>query len=81
MFGLAQDSSQISSQLTYQTTTGLPWALAINPGSSEAWKHPREMIDILHAYPKFQEFVETNGNKETTWFSQANAVNSKLYQQ
>jgi len=79
MFGIADDNSQISGSYLYQTSNGLPWALAINPGSSEEWKHPSEMVDILQAYPDFQEFVESNGNKATSWFSQSNANSSKLY--
>jgi LruC domain-containing protein len=79
MFGTADDNTQTSVNYLYQTNNGLPWALAINPGSQEAWKHPIERIDILHAYPNFQEFVESNGNKATSWFSQSNAITNKLY--
>lgn len=84
IFGMAEDNTQISENntsqnLTYQNDNGLPWALAINPGSTEVWKHPLERVDILQAYPKFQIFVESNGNSESTWFSQSNSINSKLY--
>ena len=79
MFGVADDATQEANNYTYQTSAGLPWALAINPGSQEEWKHPIERIDILQAYPNFQMFVESNGNKESSWFSQSNAINSKLY--
>jgi LruC domain-containing protein len=79
MFGVADDKTQVTATNTYQNSNSLPWALAINPGSIEEWKHPLERIGILQAYPKFQVFVESNGNKETSWFSQSNAVSSKLY--
>jgi len=79
LFGLGDDNTQVSANYLYQTSNGLPWALAINPGSQEEWKHPREMVDILQAYPDFQEFVESNGNKATSWFSQGNANTNKLY--
>lgn len=79
LFGMAADQTLLDDGLTYQTSNGLPWALAINPGSQEEWKHPSEMIDISHAYPDFQVFIESNGNKSTSWFSQSNAVGSKLY--
>ena len=78
-FGVADDATQASSDYYYQTSSGLPWALAINPGSIEEWKHPSERVDLLQAYPDFQIFVESNGNKETSWFSQSNAISSKLY--
>jgi len=79
MFGIADDNTQISSNYNYQTVNGLPWALAINPGSQEEWRHPSETVDILQAYPKFKSFVESNGNKETNWFSRINSDLSKLY--
>lgn len=79
LFGVADDSSQPANSFYYQTSTGLPWALAISPGSQEAWKHPLEMVDILQAYPDFQNFVESNGNTATQWFLPSNAINSKLY--
>ena len=79
MFGVADDTTQISENNNYQNSNGLPWALAINPGSQEEWKHPSERVEILHAYPNFLIFAESNGNKETSWFSQSNAVESKLY--
>jgi LruC domain-containing protein len=78
-FGMDQDYTQISTNRTYQNNNGLPWALAINPGSAEKWNHPLERVDLLQAYPKFQMFVESNGNSETTWFSKSNSINSKLY--
>ena len=79
LFGMAADRTQLDGENKYQTSNGLPWALAINPGSQEEWKHPSEMVDILQAYPDFQVFVESNGNNSSDWFSQSNAVNSKLY--
>ncbi|MFQ3267157.1 MAG: LruC domain-containing protein [Alteromonadaceae bacterium] len=79
MFGVADDATPTSSSYYYQTSSGLSWALAINPGSIEEWKHPSERVDLLPAYADFQIFVESNGNKETSWFSQSNAVSSKLY--
>jgi len=77
MFGVADDRSNANT--TYQTSNGLPWALAVNPGSSEEWKHPKERVDFLQAYPQFSEFVESNGNQSSTWFSQINSVPNKTY--
>ncbi|MCP4323616.1 MAG: LruC domain-containing protein [Alteromonadales bacterium] len=78
-FGMAEDNTQLSQGLTYQNINGLPWGLAINPGSTEQWKHPLERGYILQAYPKFRTFVESSGNNETSWFSQSNSISSKLY--
>jgi LruC domain-containing protein len=79
LFGIADDNTQPELNYLYQTTNGLPWALAINPGSKEEWRHPLEKVDLVQGYPDFQEFVESNGNKATSWFSQLNAINAKLY--
>ncbi|MBL4822629.1 MAG: LruC domain-containing protein [Colwellia sp.] len=79
MFGIADDATQAANNYYYQTSAGLPWALAISSGSQEEWKQPSERVDLIKAYPDFQIFVETNGNKATNWFSQSNAVNSQLY--
>ena len=78
-FGQGIDATNVSANETYQSNSGLPWALAISPGSGEEWKHPLETIEILQAYPKFQIFSESNGASEATWFSLSNAENSKLY--
>jgi LruC domain-containing protein len=78
-FGQGDDVTNVSANETYQSNSGLPWALAISPGSGEEWKHPLETIDILQAYPKFEVFVESNGVSEKTWFSLSNAESSKLY--
>ncbi len=78
-FNQADDVTDLSEGKTYQNASGLPWGLAISPGSGQEWKHPLETVEILEAYPKFQIFVETNGASETTWFSLDKAVNTKLY--
>jgi len=79
MFGVEDDRSNVNANVTYQTSNGLPWALAINPGSAEEWKHPKERVDFLQAYPQFSEFVESNGNQSSTWFSQTNSVSNNTY--
>ncbi len=79
MFGVADDRSNVNTNATYQTASGLPWALAINPGSSQEWKHPKERVDLLQAYPGFSDFVETNGGTSSSWFSEINSVTSKTY--
>jgi LruC domain-containing protein len=78
MFGVAKDNSNIAAGVSYQTADGMPWALAINPGSEE-WQHPIEKVDFLQAYPDFEEFVKTAGNKSSTWYSQINSISNKTY--
>ncbi len=59
------DASNPGSDLYYLTDTGLPWAIEI----TDRWNYPREFQDLLLAYPKFQNFVETNGASSANWFS------------
>jgi LruC domain-containing protein len=61
------------------TTKNLPWAINIpfatiqgTPGV--AWKHPKESVDILKAYPQLQLWSESGGNKNTDWYLLTNAV-------
>ena len=62
-YDLGDDDS--TSQGNFQTANGLPWALIIG----NTWSHPRERVDITVAYPEFQNFAETSGNQNPTWFN------------
>jgi len=76
---LADDASDPDTSLYYQTTTGLPWALAISPGSGNDWKHPLERVDFLQAYPKFEDFVSSNGANYANWYEAVHANSIRLY--
>lgn len=78
-FGLAEDASTLSSGATYQTKNGLPWAIAINASTYNNWLHPQEYVDILKAYPKFSDFVNSNGETNKSWFKKENADSTKVY--
>jgi len=78
-FGEGADNTNLVSQYTYQSASGLPWALAINPGESQLWQQPLEKVDLLQAYPSFQSFVETSGSKSNNWYLRRYANVSKLY--
>ncbi|MDB2330318.1 LruC domain-containing protein [Alteromonas sp.] len=78
-FGLAEDKSNVPAGLTYQTETGLPWAIAINASTYTNWLHPQEYVDILRAYPDFLDFATSNGAENKSWFKKENADLSKVY--
>lgn len=65
-FGLADDRSSVEN--TFVTSTGMPWALEI-PG---LWSHPIEKQDLLKAYPRFKEFVESNALSSGAWYTAEN---------
>ena len=62
-YDLGDDRS--TSQGKFQTANGLPWALIIGT----TWNHPREKVDITEAYLEFNNFAETSGSQNTTWFN------------
>ena len=78
-FGLADDATDIDDRLFYQTGNGLPWGIAINISASENWFHPYEWVDILKAYPKFEDYATSNGGVNPDWFRNDNAVSAKTY--
>ena len=72
---LGQDASNPANGHYYQTTNGMPWAMEM--GSD--WKHPLEFRDVTHAYPKFPSYVRSEGVENSSWFTEANGVQSILF--
>jgi len=54
----------------------MPWAMNI----TSPWDHPKEYIDILNAYPEFENWVESSGETNTDWYERSRAIISKLYE-
>ena len=49
----------------YVNSNGLPWAMSI----PIEWKWPKEEVDMLEAYPDFDDFII---NPALDWYSDAN---------
>lgn len=62
--GRQDDASDPSTDRYYSTSSNLPWALRI----PTQWEHPQEYIDILWAYPDYQEWAESGGNLSPSWY-------------
>ncbi|NRA84308.1 MAG: LruC domain-containing protein, partial [Gammaproteobacteria bacterium] len=75
-FGLADDTSDPTSDRYFRTINNLPWALEI----TEQWQWPSERKTILQAYPNFLQFVESQGSNNTDWFQSNHAVSQHLFQ-
>ena len=71
-FGTEDDAS--SGEATYQTATGLPWALDF----PEKFTPPTERTVLDEAYPDFSEWVSNNGATKTDWYKKIRAQQSKL---
>lgn len=63
--GRKEDDSDASSNRYFRNAQNLPWALQINTD----WRHPQEYIDIIWAYPDYENWVESSGAENQDWFS------------
>jgi LruC domain-containing protein len=63
-FGEGVDNSDPALGRYYVSATNLPWVIEI-PVSFE-W--PKENVDILSAYLKFQQWAESSGNQFPDWY-------------
>ncbi len=76
IFGLADDSSDIGLFHFFQSINGLPWALEI----PYDWKHPKETVSILQAYPQFYGFAsDSTGETNPDWYLEENANASYIF--
>ena len=64
-FGKFADTSDPEAGRFFRNAENLPWALQV-PGK---WRHPQEYIDILWAYPDYENWVETSGQESIDWYS------------
>lgn len=56
---------------TYQTATGLPWAMDLVL-DGENFQHPYEKIDMITAYPQFSTWASSGGNSNANWYQTPN---------
>ncbi len=63
-FGQGADTSDPDSGRYFKNADNLPWGLKIN----SSWNHPREYIDVLWAYPQYEQWVESSGSDAVEWY-------------
>lgn len=68
LLGTGDDASNVGASTYYQTAGGHPWALNI----TSSWSHPYEYIDVLLAYPQLQQWAESGGVNNPTWYNYPN---------
>ena len=54
----------------YETSNGLPWGIEIILEGN--YHSPREKIEILAAYPQFQQWAQSGGTQNTDWYNYPN---------
>ena len=76
LWGLGDDASNPGSEHYFQDVNGMPWALSID----EQWLHPLERVDLIQAYPRFVEYVQSLGVEARDWHQASQRVNGKTVQ-
>lgn len=67
--GMSDDESDIENGLTFLSANNMPWAIEM----PTLWSHPYESVDIVDAYPNFDDYVESNGQSQVTWYMRSQA--------
>lgn len=69
-FGRKDDRSDPELNRFFRDENNLPWALQI----PQSWRHPREYIDVLWAYPEYETWVESSGEIASDWFQTSDRI-------
>ncbi|MBE1298604.1 MAG: LruC domain-containing protein [Alteromonadaceae bacterium] len=67
LFGRNADDSDPNADRYYVSEQNLPWGLKLNTN----WDYPREYIDVLWAYPAYEDWVESGGSLAQDWYIEA----------
>jgi len=67
--------NQFDDNGNYETANGLPWGIEIILEGN--YSSPREKIQILAAYPEFQQWALSGGTLNTDWYM--NPVPAKVF--
>jgi len=75
-FGEEQDTSNTDDDRFYKNSNNLPWSMEI----ATEWKHPQSGIDLLKAYPNFENYVTSNKANNLDWYQVSERVEGQIYQ-
>lgn len=76
-FGTFDDNSDATQARYYKTANNLPWAIEVVDGTG-IFRNPLEKIQIIDAYPQFQQWATSSGSSYTNWFGSPNPI--KIFQ-
>lgn len=65
LFGTSHDRSNSAKNTYYKNWKNLPWAIQI----PDTFDYPIEKKELLEAYPKFRDWAESGGTKNTDWYT------------
>ncbi|TDP01082.1 LruC domain-containing protein [Marinomonas balearica] len=69
LFGTYDDRSDYPNN-AFLNENGMPWALEL----PVLWNHPMEHIDLVKAYPRFVDYVESAGQLEQDWYKKPHSL-------
>jgi LruC domain-containing protein len=75
VFSTGDDASSVDDGLYYLNYSGIPWAIEIGA----QWKHPREYISIIFAYPRFDDYITSDGEDYPDWYTTDHENSSLLF--
>lgn len=75
IFGRHADTSDPDTGRYFKNAENLPWGLKI----TDEWTYPREYIDVLWAYPAYEQWVESSAQLQTTWYKESNARSTHIF--
>ena len=76
LFGMGDDTSEVSNDRYFRASNNLPWALEVGT----EWLHPQERVDLLDAYPLFKSWTESSGVENADWYLPASGNLENVYQ-
>jgi LruC domain-containing protein len=71
LFGTGSDNTNASQGIYYKTSNNLPWGIELI-NISGIFHNPLEKIEIIDAYPLFQQWATSGGTQNQTWYNTPN---------
>ena len=76
-FGKRDDRSDTLQGQYFLSEKGMPWVLHI----ANKWSYPVEYMDVIYAYPKFQNYINSSGGLDGDWYLDTNAQIKNTFSQ
>jgi len=76
-FGKGEDYSNASLGKYFLSEKGMPWAIHV----ANKWPYPVEYMDVIHAYPYFENFINSSGDQDGDWYLQEKSLIENTFSQ
>ncbi|GAA4879671.1 LruC domain-containing protein [Ferrimonas pelagia] len=75
LFGTEADRT-VPGASTYRNDNNLPWAMLL----TQSWHWPASGVDLLHAYPQFEQYILSDGSAQQDWYLRSKANTDQLFE-